>query len=217
MKNIMYKEMKLSASVLSYIFIAFGLMFFLPGYPVLCGAFFVTLGIFQSFQSAREANDIVFSTLLPVAKSDVVKGKIMFSCFIELCGFAVMAVSTAVRMTILSDAVPYVNNALMNANPFALGMALLIFGEFNFVFIGGFFRTAYKFAKPFVTHIIITFIIISVGETAHHIPPLAAVNSFGFDNLMLQLISLCAGALLYMVLSFATYIKSCRSFENINL
>ena len=35
MRNIMRKEMKLSASVLSYLFIAFGLMFFLPGYPVL--------------------------------------------------------------------------------------------------------------------------------------------------------------------------------------
>ena len=57
MRNILGKEMRLSASVLSYLFIAFGLMFLLPGYPILCGAFFVSLGLFQSFQSAREAND----------------------------------------------------------------------------------------------------------------------------------------------------------------
>lgn len=75
MRNILRKEMRLSASVLSYLFIVFGLMFLLPGYPILCGAFFVTLGIFQSFQAAREANDILFSVLLPVAKKDVVKGK----------------------------------------------------------------------------------------------------------------------------------------------
>ncbi len=74
MRDILRKEIKLSASVLSYLFIPFGLMFLLPGYPVLCGAFFVCLGLFQSFQSAREANDIVFSALLPIAKSDVVKG-----------------------------------------------------------------------------------------------------------------------------------------------
>ena len=67
MRNVLRKEMRLSASVLSYLFILFGLMFFLPGYPVLCGAFFVTLGIFQSLQTAREANDIVFSALLPFA------------------------------------------------------------------------------------------------------------------------------------------------------
>ena len=33
MRNILRKEMKLSASPLSYLFILFGLMFFLPGYP----------------------------------------------------------------------------------------------------------------------------------------------------------------------------------------
>ena len=75
MRDILRKEIKLSSSVLSYLFILFGLMFLLPGYPVLCGAFFVCLGLFQSFQNAREANDIVFSALLPIAKRDVVKGK----------------------------------------------------------------------------------------------------------------------------------------------
>ena len=53
MRNILLKEMRLSASLLSFLFIPFGLMFFLPGYPILCGVFFVTLGIFQSFQNAR--------------------------------------------------------------------------------------------------------------------------------------------------------------------
>lgn len=46
MKNILKKELTLSASILSYLFILFGLMFFIPGYPILCGVFFVTLGIF---------------------------------------------------------------------------------------------------------------------------------------------------------------------------
>jgi len=68
MRNVLRKEMRLSASVLSYLFILFGLMFFLPGYPILCGTFFVSLGLFQSFQTAREANDFVFSALLPIAK-----------------------------------------------------------------------------------------------------------------------------------------------------
>ncbi len=102
MRNILLKEMKLSASVLSYLFIAFGLMFFLPGYPVLCGAFFVTLGLFQSFQSAREANDTVFSALLPIAKRDVVKGKYLFVCMIEICGLIVMTIGMIICMTAMA-------------------------------------------------------------------------------------------------------------------
>ena len=83
MKALLQKEMRLSASVLSYFFISAAFMTLLPGYPILCGAFFVTLGIFQSFQSARESNDIVYSALLPIAKTDVVKGKYLFSVMIE--------------------------------------------------------------------------------------------------------------------------------------
>ena len=53
MRNVLQKELRLSASGLTYLFILFGLMFLLPGYPILCGAFFVSLGILQSFQAAR--------------------------------------------------------------------------------------------------------------------------------------------------------------------
>lgn len=53
MNALLRKEMRLSALILTYLFIAFGLMALLPGYPILCGVFFITLGIYQSFQSAR--------------------------------------------------------------------------------------------------------------------------------------------------------------------
>lgn len=209
--------MKLSASVLSYLFTVAGFMFFLPGYPVLCGAFFVTLGIFQTFQSMREANDIVFSVLLPIAKRDVVKGKYMFSCLIELIGFAFMLIASLVRMTVLRDAPAYVNNALMAANPFALGCALVIFGLFNVIFIGGFFRTAYKFARPFVTYIVVSMLFLTAAEVLHHIPGLEALNAFGFDSSALQFSLLAAGAVIYALLTFVSYKKACADFELIDL
>ena len=217
MSAMLKKEMRLSALLLTYLFIAFGTMTLLPGYPILCGAFFITLGIFQSFQSAREANDIVYSALLPVAKRDVVKGKYQFTMFIELCGFALMLILTLVRMTALADAAPYRSNALMNANPFFLGMALVIFGSFNVIFLGGFFKTGYKIGKPFIIYIIVTFIVIFAAEAVHHIPGLEAVNAFGFDHIGLQLILLCAGVLLYVVMTLLSYKKACSNFEKIDL
>ena len=217
MSAMLKKEMRLSALLLTYLFIAFGAMTLLPGYPILCGVFFITLGIFQSFQSAREANDIVYSALLPVAKRDVVKGKYQFTMFIELCGFALMLILTLVRMTALADAAPYRSNALMNANPFFLGMALVIFGLFNVIFVGGFFKTGYKIGKPFIIYIIAAFIVIFAAEAVHHIPGLEAVNAFGFDHIGLQLTLLCAGALLYVVMTLLSYKKACSNFEKIDL
>ena len=157
MRNILLKEMRLSASLIAYVFILFGLMFFLPGYPVLCGAFFSTLGIFKSFESAREANDIVFSLLLPIAKRDVVKGKYIFVCLIEAGTLLLMVTAVIVRMTILSEAAVYRSNAMMNANFFALGAAFFLFGLFNWIFVGGFFKSAYKLGRPFITYLFIAF------------------------------------------------------------
>ena len=192
MRNILRKEMRLSASVLSYLFILFGLMFFVPGYPVLCGAFFVALGLFQSFQTAREANDIVFSALLPVAKSDIVKGKYLFVCLIESCAFLLMALA-------------------------ALGMACVIFGLFNWIFVGGFFKTAYKFARPFVTFIIVCFLVIFIAEALHHVPGLDKLNAFGTDDLAMQLILLAAGIFIFLLLTVLSCRRACEQFERIDL
>ena len=217
MKALLNKELRLSASILSYLFLLMSFMALLPGYPILCGVFFITLGIFQSFQNAREANDIVYSALLPIAKRDVVKGKFLFSGFIELCGFLVMTALTVLRMTVLSGAPVYRQNALMNANPFFLGMALLIFGMFNLIFVGGFFKTAYKLGKPFVSYIVVCFLLIGLAETLHHVPGLEALNAFGFDHLGLQLSLLLGGALACLLLTGLSYRLACSRFEKIDL
>lgn len=217
MRDILRKEMRLSASLLSYLFILFGLMFLLPGYPVLCGVFFVTLGVFQSFQNAREANDIVFSALLPIAKRDVVKGKYLFTCFIELCAAVLMAIAVILRMTVLKDAAPYRDNALMNANLFALGMAFVCFSVFNLVFVGGFFKTAYQFARPFVFYIIVVFVLIGIAEALHHFPGLECLNAFGTEHLALQLLLLAGGVVTWPAVTFLSYKKACARFEKLDL
>lgn len=216
MRNILKKEMILSAAPITYFFIVFGLMFLLPGYPILCGAFFVTLGIFKTFQNSREANDFVYSVLLPVAKSDVVKGKYLFSCFIELCSFFVMAAAVLVRMTFWKDAMAYRHNALMNANPYALGAGLVVFGLFNFIFIGTFFKTAYKFGS-FIVYIIISILVIGAFESVHYFPGFAAVNAFGFDDIVLQLVLLGSGIVLYVILTLISYRRAKIWFEKIDL
>ena len=213
MKKLFYKELKLSASVLSYFFIAAALLTFVPGYPILLGAFFTTLGIFYSYQSMRENNDIYYSLLLPVSKRDVVKSKYAFTAFIELCAFAVMAVITLVRMTLLKNAAVYVSNALMCANFTFLGFALLIFGVFNFVFVKGFFRTAYYFGRPFIAYCAIVLVLIAAAETLHHIPGLEKLNAFGFDPALPQLGVFIAGAIMFVLLTFFGEKRSEKLFE----
>ena len=217
MRNILRKEFRLSASPLAFLFIAAGVMFFVPGYPILCGVFFVTLGLFHSFQFAREANDMVFSALLPVSRRDVVRGKYLFVCLIEGCAFVLMSLTAVIRMTALSDSPVYRANALMTANPFALGMALVIFGLFNWLFVGGFFQTAWKQGRPFVRYIIVCFLAIMVAETLHHLPGLSALNAFGTDHIILQMLLLAGDIIAFALITILSYHKACADFDRIDL
>lgn len=217
MRALLKKEARLSASPLAYVFTVFGLMFFLPGYPVLCGAFFTTLGLFQSCLYAREAGDTMFSALLPIAKRDVAYGRYLFFCLIELASFCLMTVAVVIRMTLLSDAAPYRENALMNANLFALGMALLIFALFNAVFLGGFFRTGYALTKPFIVYGALAFVIIGASETVHHIPGFETLNAFGTDSIGLQVCLLLGCAVASVLITLLSCRRSAARFEAIDL
>jgi hypothetical protein len=217
MAELLKKEMKLSASALSYLFLAFSLMALIPNYPILMGSFFISFGIFQSVQRCRENNDIVYSALLPVAKGDVVRGKYAFALLIEGCGFVLTAALTLVRMTLLADSPVYRSGALMNANLVFLGFVLLVFGCFNLIFLGGFFRTAYAFGKPFIGFIVVFFLIVGAAESLHFFPGMEKLNAFGFEEMPLQLRFLAGGAVLFTLLTVSAVRSSVRSFERIDL
>lgn len=217
MINLIKKEFKLSAHILSYVFIAFGLLTVIPGYPILVGVFFSCLGIFQSFQSYRESNDISYTILLPVSKKDIVKAKFIFVLTIQFLTFLIMFIITIIRMTILVDLEVYVMNPLLTANLVFLGYALVIYGLFNFLFVRGFFKTAYKFGKPFVSFTVVGFLVIALAESLRYIPGLEALNSLGFNNLSIQLIGLMVGFIINVLLNYISYKCSVKSFERIDL
>ena len=120
-------------------------------------------------------------------------------------------------LTVWKDVAVYRSNAMMNANFFALGMAFVLFGCFNRIFIGGFFRTAYQFGKPFIMNMIVAFVLIGISEVLHHIPSLMAVNAFGFEHFGLQCSLLIFGIILYMLMTTWSYQRSCWNFERTDL
>lgn len=143
MKKLLYKEMKLTATPLSYCFIVFSAMAMIPRYPILVGSFFICLGIFYTYQQIREYDDITYTVMLPVKKQDVVTAKYLFVLSIEFTAFILCTFLTIMRMRFLGNAAPYIGNQLMNANAAYLGYVMLVFAAFNSIFLGGFFKTAY--------------------------------------------------------------------------
>ena len=217
MKNLMRKEIKLSASSISFIFILFSAMAMVPGYPILVGAFFVCFGVFQSVQNACMNNDILYTVLLPVKKTDAVKAKYGFTILIQMISFLLTVILTILRMTVLADAAPYTHNAMMNANQFFLAGNLLVFALFNWLFLGGFFRTADKCGKPFLLFAIASFVLIALAETLHHIPGLEFLNNTDTMSDGRHWLILAAALVVYILVSALSCKASIKRFAAVDL
>ena len=216
MKKLFYKEMKLSANPLTYLFIAFSAMTMIPSYPILVGSFFICLGIFHTYQQIREYDDVTYTVMLPVKKQDIVTAKYLFVLFIELTAFILCTLLTIIRMKILGTAVPYATNQLMNANMAYLGYTMIVFAVFNSIFLAGFFKTTYKIGKPFFIFCVVSFIIIIMGEILHHIPDLESLNNP--SNLsMPQVVIFAIGIVVFMLCTWLSYQKAVKDFEGIDL
>ena len=217
MKNLLNKEIRLAASPITFFFLAFCLMALIPGYPIVLSAFFVCLGLFYSFQAARENNDILYTALLPVRKSDVVKAKFIFVIFIQMVFFALSFILTMLRMTLMNGSDVYVNNPMMSANQIYLAFILLVFAAFNMVFLTGFFKTAYKFGKPFIFFAAASVIIIAAGETLHHIPGLEYFNATDIMGTASMWLMLLAAVVIYVLATLASCKASQNSFDKVDL
>jgi hypothetical protein len=215
--KLLKKELALSLSILTPLFLSFTVMAFIPGYPILVGAFFVCFGIFHSFQSARESEDILYSALLPIAKRDVVTAKFTVTVFFQLAALCLFAVFTVLRMTVLSDVKPYVQNVMMNANIAFLGYVLLVFAAFNVIFLRGFFKTAYYFGKPFVSFIVAASLIIGIAETVHHFPTMKYLNDLTASSAAKQIPLLLISAAMYVICTYLSLKSSQKRFEMIDL
>lgn len=217
MKRLMIKEIRLAASPLSFIFILFAAMALIPGYPILVSAFFICFGIFQSFQSACENNDILYTVLLPIRKTDTVRIKYRFTVLIQMISFMIMAILSLLRMTVMAEAVPYTQNAMMNANQFFLGCTLLVFTLFNVFFLGGFFRTGYKYGKPFLAFGVASFLLMLIAETLHHIPGLEFLNRTDSVKEAGMWIFLVITVILYLLVTQSSCKSAMRSFEAVDM
>ena len=88
MKALIYKELKLAMHPICYIFIfLFPLMILIPSYPLGIGFIYVLTCypiLFLGANKGRHSNDLLYSTLLPVRKKDIVLARIFTVIFMQV-------------------------------------------------------------------------------------------------------------------------------------
>ncbi len=217
MKTLLYKEFKLSANPLTYLFLVFTIMAGVPNYPILVGTFFVCMGLFYTFQTGRETNDVNYTALLPVKKRNVVLARYLFVMAIQIAAVLLSAIFVLLWIRVLSKTDVYAQNQLMSANLAFLGYVFIVFALFNGVFVNGFYKTAYKISVPLILFCVSALLAVGLFETLPHLPYLSVLNANNGNALLWQLIPLGAGVLIYALVTYLSYQASAKNFENLDL
>lgn len=95
MKALLYKEFKLAMHPVCYTFIfLFPLMVLIPNYPLAIGFIYVLCCypiLFLGANKGQQSNDLLFSTLLPVRKKDIVLARIITVIIMQVTYIALIS------------------------------------------------------------------------------------------------------------------------------
>ncbi|NLY76476.1 MAG: ABC-2 transporter permease [Tissierellia bacterium] len=213
MFNLLYKELRLAAHPNLFIFTLLGALVIVPAYPYGMVFLFGCLGPYITFMYGRETNDIYYTSLLPVKKSDTVKAKCLLIVLAQMTQLLISLPFAVLRLSIL----PNGNPAGIEANIAYYGFGFIICAIFNLILLTQFFKTAYKVGKAFILAIIPAAIGVIIMEVIVHIPRFQWLDSIEPAIMLKQLPILVIGIVFYIFSMLVAYRVSANRFQQVDL
>ncbi len=210
MMKLLKKEVVLSMHPTAVIMLLLSVMVLIPNYPYTVIFFYTALSVFFTCLAGRENNDISYTLTLPIAKKDIVKGRMGFVVLQELLQLVLM-----IPFIILSARInPMGNQAGTDANLALLGIGFLIYAVFNYTFFTQYYKNVNQIGKSFVLSSVIIFVLVALEVVCSYVVPYFSdyVDTPGFDYLPSKLAVLFIGLGLYIVVTLAAYRKSVTLF-----
>ena len=215
MAELLKKEFVLFTHPTSWMFLTFGAMMLIPGYPMYVPFFWVTLGLFYACLSARENNDLYYTLLLPVRKRDAVRARGLYFAIMELLQILACVLFAILRRVLKIGP----NTAGMDANIALFGLGLLLMGLFNLMFLPRLYKNPAAIGKPFLVVTAVVFLYIAAAEVCCFVVPFFrdVLDTPDPQHLGAKLIVLFLGAALFVLLTLLGVRKAERIFETVDL
>ena len=164
MKALLYKEMRLAMHPICYVFIAlFPFMILIPSYPIAIGFIYVLTCypiLFLGANKGQQSNDLLYSTLLPVRKKDIVLARIMTVAIMQFAFIAITCCLLPLAFLIQKNAGPDAQMPGLGLNGFVSVLAIAIVGYSVADLM--FFPIYYKNGKSIVLSTLMTILVFVV-------------------------------------------------------
>ena len=225
MKALLYKEFKLAMHPICYLFIAlFPFMILIPGYPLAIGFIYVLSCypiLFLGANKGQQSNDLLFSTLLPVRKKDIVLARIITVIFMQVAFMAIMSLLYPIAYNFTGNIVDeetgkVLQNAGFSLNSYVLVLAIALVGFALADLI--FFPIYYKHGKSIVMSTLLTILgfIVYIGVTTIALPYIIGVEACNSIPLWIQFIALGGAIVISVLIHFLVYRISAKLLERVD-
>ena len=222
MKALLYKEFKLAMHPICYVFIfLFPFMMLIPSYPLGIGFIYILSCypvLFLGANKGQQSNDLLFSTLLPVRKKDIVLARIITVAIMQL---AYMLILTALfpLASIIHQSIPGEEIPGLGLDAFVSVLAIAIIG-YSFADMI-FFPIYYKHGKSIVMSTLLTILgfVVYIGVFTIGLPFIPGLEWYK-DTLSgaiwIQFIVLGISLIIYTLLHFIIYKVSSKELEQVD-
>lgn len=211
--KLLYKELTLAAHPSSIVFAFLGCLVLVPAYPYTVIFMFGCLASYLTFLNSRETNDIWYSSVLPVTKKEVVKGKFLVTVF-----FQIFQLIFSIPFVILRNSMEIANNPVgIDATAAWYGFGLIIYSVFDLIFLTTFYKSGYKAGKAFILASLPMAVLILLIEACVHFPAFIWLDSYAVQDMIRQIPIIIIGIICYCLCLTLAYRISVKRFEKVNL
>ena len=225
MKALLYKEFKLAMHPICYIFIAlFPFMMLIPSYPLGIGFIYLLSTypiLFLGANKGQQSNDLLYSTLLPVRKKDIVLARIFTVIIMQVAYMAIMSalwpLANFIQISLLTYSPDAPQNIGLGVNAFGslLAFAIIGFAVADLIF----FPIYYKNGRSIVMSTLLTILgfLLFLGIFTLGLPlAFEAYNNFFTNTLWIQLAFLGGAILISFLLHLLTYKIASKKLERVD-
>lgn len=214
--KLLKKEFRLCMHPTALIMMGLTAMVLIPNYPYSVSFFYLTLGLYFTCLSSRENRDAAYTLTLPVSRRDMVRGRILMCCCLEMIDLALCAAFVALKETAIGGGA---NAAGMDANAALVGEGLLLFSLFNIIFFPVWYKDIDKVGKPFLLSSAAVFLFITAAVVSTYAVPFVrdCLDTPDPEHMTEKLLFVAGAAVCYAACSVLAVRLSASRFEKLDL
>ncbi|GIP57509.1 ABC-2 transporter permease [Paenibacillus sp. FSL W8-0186] len=217
MDNLVMKDIKLGVHPMFFIMpFMTGALMLIPGWIYfIVLLYFVWITVPNMFNQFRSQNDLMFTSMMPVTKRDIVKARI-----IVVAGLEVLHIVIAMGYSLITLRLyPNMNYIFFPPNLGFWGLCFAMLAIFNLVFIPIYYKTAYKIGAALLYSITAAMLFAGIAQWLGFQSPMMSDIFYDTDaySRVLQAYILIAGIVIFIALTAIAYRIGVKRFLKVEI